>query len=161
MDRNVTAIYRTHSTADLVRQELLSLGISRTDIHVIPDEADVVEADGYRRDSDHHLDELHDLHLPEDDLRTYQQSVRRGDYVVSVNVDESKVSRVQEIMRRPDAEAYDFSARSSEFRNEKVVARRDGSRATANPDWIGQPDATNTSPYVRSYRRNAAIPGRY
>lgn len=39
MTRNVTAVYRTHATADLVRRELEGLGISRGYIHVLPDDA--------------------------------------------------------------------------------------------------------------------------
>ena len=93
MNRNVTAVYRTYSVADLVRRELESMGISRANIHVIPDTGDAVGTTGYRDDR-RWMDQLHDLHLPEEDVRTYQHSVRRGDYVVSSNVDDEYVQRV-------------------------------------------------------------------
>ncbi len=37
MHRNVTAIYRTHAVADLVRRELSEIGIAHRHILVIPD----------------------------------------------------------------------------------------------------------------------------
>src|SRR5690606_19103025 len=40
-------------------------------------------------------DRLYDLHLPDEDLRTYQHAVRQGDYVVSAEVDDAQVEKVQ------------------------------------------------------------------
>jgi hypothetical protein len=152
MDRNVTAIYRTHANAELVRQQLMTLGVSQTDIHVIPDQADRVQ-EGDRRDSDSHMDDLHELHLPEDDVRTYQQCVRRGDHVVSVNVDDDLVPRVREIMRRP---ASDLSARSTEFGREPLIGHSDPNWRM-NPERAAEPDPDNADPHVRSYRRRSPL----
>ena len=38
MTRTVTAIYRTHAVANLVREGLAALGVDRHDIHVVPDD---------------------------------------------------------------------------------------------------------------------------
>lgn len=159
MNRNVTAVYRTHAVADLVRRELEALGISSGHIHLIPGREDEVGSGGYREES-RYIDALHDLHLPDDDLRTYQQSVRRGDYVVSANVDDNLVSRVQEVMRRPEAEAYNLDTRHSEFSTEELIPHSDIGRRGRNADWLGQRDPAYSDPYVRSYRRNAPIGGR-
>lgn len=107
MDRNVTAIYRTFATADLVRRELSELGISSGDIHVIPDRDDPVGIDECRSDN-RYSDQPNDLHLPDGDLKTCEQSVRHGDYVVSAEIGEEQVERVQEIMSRPEDEAYNL-----------------------------------------------------
>lgn len=152
MDRNVTAIYRTYAVADLVRRELETVGISRANIHVIPDREDIVAESGYREDR-RWTDLLHDLQLPDEDVRTYQHSVRRGDYVVSANVDDEWVERVQEIMRRPEAEAYDLDARTDEFGEETVIPPSDPARER-DPRLVGRRDTAYTDPYVRSYRRN-------
>lgn len=153
MNRNVTAVYRTYSVADLVRRELESLDISRSNIHVIPDTEQPIGASGYRDDRSW-ADKFHDLYLPEDDVRTYQQSVRRGDYVVSANVDDDYVDRVTQIMRRPEAEAYNLDTRGNEFRNESVFPHSDATRAAPNSRLMGRRDTANTDPYVRSYRRD-------
>ncbi len=152
MHRNVTAIYRTHATADLVRRELTELGLSSGDIRVIPDRDDPVSADGRRSDTKY-SDQLHDLHLPEDDLRTYQHSVRRGDYVVSAEVDDDYLSRAKEIMRRPEAESYHLDHRSREFAEEPVDPYSDEGRRRTDPDWIGQRDADHADPHTRAYTR--------
>jgi hypothetical protein len=153
MNRNVTAVYRTYSVADLVRAELEALGISRSDIHVVPD-SDLPAGTSGDRDDRRWSDKLHDLDLPDEDVRTYQSSVRRGDYVVSANVDDSDVERVQQIMRRPEAEAYDLDARDAEFRDETVHPRSDTSRTAAELRAKRRRDPAYTDPYLRSYRRD-------
>ena len=156
MHRNITAIYRTHAVADLVRRELAEEGISQGHIHVIPDRDDPVASGGTRDDSTY-SDALHDLHLPDDDLRTYQHSVRRGDYVVSAEVDESQVTRVQQIMRRPEEEAYNLDTRDSEFRNEELVAPSAGGTRSLNEQWLGRRVPEHNDPYTRTYERNARL----
>jgi uncharacterized protein (TIGR02271 family) len=120
MQRAVTAIYRTYAVADLVREEIAGLGVSRGHIHVVPDRDETLET-GSTRETDSYNDDLHALHLPEDELRTYQQAVRRGDYVVSVNVDDdAHLDGIMEIMRRPE-DAYDIDALDEEYRDAEYV----------------------------------------
>lgn len=156
MHRNITAIYRTHAVADLVRRELSDLGISKNDIHVVPDRDDPVGTDGRRADNSY-SDQLHDLHLPDEDLRTYQQSVRRGDYVVSAEVDENHVDRAKEIMRRPEDEAYDLDHRSGEFEGEAIDPYSDPSKRRTDADWTARRDNDHSDPYTRSYTRDKRL----
>lgn len=158
MHRNVTAVYRNYATADMVCQKLADLGISQGRIHAIPDRDEPADAAG-RRDDNRHIDALRDLNLPDDDLRTYQHSVNRGDYVVSVEVDEDRLAGVQEVMRRPETETYDLEARASEFRDEPLVDY-DADRAEVDPERRGERDAADSDPYVRGYRRNSPLPDR-
>lgn len=156
MHRNVTAIYRNHATADLVRRELSELGISNGNIHIVPDRDEPVGASG-RRDDNRYADQLHNLHLPDDDLRTYQHSVQRGDYVVSAEVDDDQIQRAQAIMKRPESEAYNLDSSHSEFGNETMVPHSEGDRRESNEDWRGRRDTDYTDPYTRSYLRNAPL----
>lgn len=133
MHRAVTAIYRNHEVANLVRDEIAGLGIERQHIDIIPDRNDQLEADQTRDDSV--LDELHDLQLPEEDARTYQQAVRRGDYVVSANVDDDHLDRVMEIMRRPE-EMYDIDETEREFASSDYVPPQ-GYGATSDDTLTG------------------------
>ncbi len=153
MHRNVTAIYRTHAVADLVRRELEEAGVSGSAIRIVPDRDVAVGADGYREDH-RYSDDLHDLNLPEDDLRTYQHSVRNGDYVVSADVDDDLVPRTREIMRRPEAEARDLTARHEEYRDEAVVPRSTAAGTTGRPELAWERDPADEDPYLRSYRRD-------
>ena len=72
--------------------------------------------------------------------------------MVSANVDEDWVGRVQELMRRPEEEAYNLDVRADEFREEAIVAYSDTKR-TSDGRGIRRRDTTYTDPYVRSYRR--------
>ncbi|QDA36087.1 hypothetical protein E4191_18350 (plasmid) [Paracoccus liaowanqingii] len=153
MYRNVTTIYRAFATADLVRQELIDLGITSDNIHVIPDQDDLVGADG-TRSNQKYSDQLHDLHLPEDDLRTYQQSVRQGDYVVSVEVDEDRLVHVQDIMRRPEQEAHNLGQRSSEFQDASIDPYSDPQMDRNNSEILAKRDVDHDDPYSRSYTRS-------
>ena len=119
MARAVTAIYRTHATATLVHDELAGLGVAHGDIHVIPDRGEGFEP-GTERDVDSFNSELHGLGIPEDDLRGYQNALRRGDHLVSVEVsDDAHLDRVLEIMRHP--EAADLDALDTEYRDAEYV----------------------------------------
>ncbi len=103
------------------------------------------------------MDDLHDLHLPENDLRTYQQSVRRGDYVVSAEVDEDEVVRVQEIMRRPEDEAYNLDTRDTEFQSETLHPHSAGATRTADERYLGRRDPADADAYSRTYHRDQPL----
>ena len=157
MNRNVTAVYRTHAVADLVRRELEAEGISRSHIRVIPDHDRTVGAAD--ADDQRYNDDIHDLHLPDADARTYQSSIRQGDYVVSVHTDDDRVERIQAIMRRPEAEAYNLDARDTDFADQELVAHSNTSRGTVDPAMRGERDAAHTDPSLRSYRRRSDLTG--
>ena len=109
MQKAVTAVYRTHAAADLVRSQLAELGIPRGHVSVVPDDP-ARPAEGAHRDGSAYERDIHDLHLPEADARSYAEAVRRGDFVVSVNVDDdAHLPRIKEIMRHPE-EAQDLDA---------------------------------------------------
>ena len=101
-EQNVTALYRRFASADRVREALRSEGIEIARVHVIPDRVSGVDD---ARDFRLYDSILADLDLPEEDRRTYQEAIRRGDFVVSVTVDSAEVPRVEEIMRHPEGEA--------------------------------------------------------
>ena len=164
MNRAVTAIYRTYAVAKLVKDEIAGLGVSAHHIDIIPGADDNLAA-GSTRD-DHVLDELHDLAIPEDDVRTYQHAVRRGDYVVSASVDDDHLDRVMEIMRRPEDEMYDIDATEEEFRSADYIPPMAGlgaagtGVASGETDTIteaeerltvGKRDVDRGSVHVRSY----------
>jgi hypothetical protein len=158
MLRTVTAVYRTHAIADLVREELQSLGVQLGSISIVPDRDDPVTPGGTRDDARYN-DDLHDLHVPQDDLRSYQNAVRRGDYVVSANVDDDKLDRALEIMRRPE-ESYMLDELDDEFRTAPYAAHTTGTsrygHGTTDEAYLARRDEAR-DPYVRSYTRDRAL----
>ena len=103
------------------------------------------------------LDRLHELHLPEEDVRTYQHCVRRGDYVVSAEVDDAKVEKVKAVMRRPETEAHDIEHRASEFRNEDIMAHSAGEGHMLNEEWRARRLAAGDDRYTRTYERDRRL----
>lgn len=123
MHRVITAIYPTYAAAAEVRTALEHLGMPGGHVHVIPDAEDL-NATGSTRDITTHNQRLHDLDLPEDDTRTYQQAIRNGDYVVSVEVDDAeRLDRIKTIMRDP-GEARDLDALDEEYRGADYIPFR-------------------------------------
>ena len=158
MYRNVTAVYRTRETADLVRRGLEELGLSSSDIHVIPHRDHPVTEGTLREESDY-SDRLHALHLPEDDLRTYQHCVRRGDYVVSAEVEDRDLDRVKAVMRRPEEEAHHLESRAAEFRSEPVIPHSAGDTHALSEDERASVLAEHNDPYARTYERRKPLRG--
>lgn len=186
MPQAVTAIYRTHAIASLVREELERLGIGRDAITVLPDAGPEEVADGppavdaallgftamsplsgvalpgvaYVASVDRGglasaSERLHDLSLPEDDIRTYREAIRNGDHVVSVRLDGSAdLARVREVMRRPE-EARDPGRSSSRRRAARLEPRRELLDASYDESWTGgrgwiTPDSAHTGFPVRT-----------
>lgn len=123
MHRVITAIYPTYAAAAEVRTALEHLGVPGGHVHVIPD-ADDLAAAGTTRDITTHNQRLHDLDLPEDDTRTYQQAIRNGDYVLSVDVDDAeRLDRIKALMRDP-GEARNIDALDEEYRGADYIPFR-------------------------------------
>lgn len=108
-----------------------------------------------------HTDRLHELHLPEEDLRTYQQCVRRGDYVVSAEVDDPQVEKVKAVMRRPETEVYDIEHRASEFRSESLIPHSAGEGHMLNEEMRARRLALGDDDrFARTYERDRRLEGR-
>ena len=100
---------------------------------------------------------LHDLHLPEEDTRTYQQAIRNGDYVVSVEVNEdADIARIQEVMRRPE-EAHDLDAFETSTQQADFAPRRRPPREGASEGMLARRVETQGSPRTREYIREKPL----
>ncbi len=104
-----------------------------------------------------HSDRLHALHLPEEDLRTYQHAVRRGDYVVSVEAEDADIERIKEIMRRPEEDSYRLEERDTEFSGETVVPHSLGEGHMLNDDMRARRMTSHDDPFARVYERDAPL----
>jgi uncharacterized protein (TIGR02271 family) len=124
MQRAITAIYPTHASAAEVCSALRRLGVQDSSIQMIPDADDLPQTGS--RDISTYNSRLHDLDLPEADVRTYQQAIRNGDYVVSVTVhDDSRLDEVKSAMRDP-GHARDLDALDEEYRDAEYIPYHTG-----------------------------------
>lgn len=103
------------------------------------------------------FDTLHDLHLPEEDTRTYQQAIRNGDVVVSVEVDEdADIARIQEVMRRPE-DAHDLTSLDTTYREAEYAPRRRPLPETYRDGMLGRRLEMQESPRTRDYIREEPL----
>ena len=118
--KTVTAIFRTHATADRVRNDIITTGVGTGDVDIVPNDPNPL-ATGTTRDDVDAMDRLHHYGLPDDDVRTYQHAVRNGDYVVAARVDDEHLATVQEIMRNPDHAVNEDELRTR-YADEQLIA---------------------------------------
>jgi len=147
MQRAVTAIYRTADVADLVQRDLEQLGIASHNITVLSGSgrSDGSMA-GSQDDASGSIDGLYDLGLPDEDMRTYQQALQNGDYVVSVEVDDddTDLGRIQQIMRRPE-DAYDLDELDTRYADADYTPRQQA--AYADTGSMGQAGGMGAAGY--------------
>lgn len=167
MQRNVTAIYRTHQIADLVRTKLQEIGVKAGHISVIPDREDKI-ADGDTRNVDDYDSELNNLKLGDEETSTYRHAVKNGDYVVSANVDDdnANLDAVQEIMAHPESRNIDELEQGYRDESARDGGDRTHSRAGEGREVIpeveeelqvGKREREQKSVNVRSYTREEPV----
>lgn len=132
-------------------------GIAPTGIPVTPHEHPLHDASMLEAGAEPDIDRLYDLHLPEEDLRTYQHAIRQGDYVVSAEVDDDgQLERIKEVMRRPDAELYNIEQRALDFRNHDLIAHSagDGRHRLSEEYRARRLASDNGDEFARIYERD-------
>lgn len=100
--RYVTALYRSHAAAELVRQELMAIGAAHGDIHVIPETTASAQTAGLADWGG----ELRTLDLPPADIEEYERNLQHGDVLVSARVGVDLAPQAEEVMRRPGEFAH-------------------------------------------------------
>ena len=116
MTRTVAGLFDSHRTADLVVEHLVQeYGVSRERVRVLAlDAAGRVEARS-SQDADQRAS-LHDLGLPEENLRACAEGIRRGGILAAARVDESRVGRILDAYK--EYGANDPQAHEAEWRSE-------------------------------------------
>ena len=158
MARTVAGLFDSHRTADLVVEHLVQeYGVPRERVRVLALDAAGSAEERSPQDSDQGAS-LHDLGLPEDNLRAYAEGLRRGGILVAAQVEEGRVGRVvdaykecrgrlQGIRRERSAGARGGMAERGPGRLTSSEARRQPARWLANtpeplpgrdtPSWPG------------------------
>jgi hypothetical protein len=116
MTRTVAGLFDSHRTADLVVEHLAQeYGVPRERVRVLAlDMAGGAEARS-PQDSDQGAS-LHDLGLPEHDVRAYAEGLRRGGILIAAQVEEGRVARVVDACREYGANG--LLAHEAEWRSE-------------------------------------------
>jgi hypothetical protein len=96
--RSLTAIYDTQAGAEMARDGLVALGIPSDEIIVRGTKEGAARA---ATDEDRRLwAHLSDLVLPEEDRHTYAEGIRRGGYLLNVQVPDGLEDQALEVLER-------------------------------------------------------------
>ena len=119
--QTMTALFDNRSDAMRAIDELVSAGISRTSITLMPeDDSPSSPATGLSYDTDRDekgfLASLADFFLPDEDRSTYAEAMHRGSSMVTVMVDPAQAERAEDILE--EYGTVDLEERESAWRAE-------------------------------------------
>lgn len=116
--RTYTAMYESRADAERVQRELETLGIIDVDGMKLHDQG---SQDGYStHESRGFWASMKSMFLPDEDRHTYEEGVRRGHCVLTVEVDDQHADRVHDLLE--NSNAIDVDERASQWRQEGWTA---------------------------------------
>jgi uncharacterized protein (TIGR02271 family) len=112
--RNITAVFDSRAQAQRAEQQLLQLGIPREHINIIDKssrEYSAAAAEGTQKGV---WQTIKEMFMPDEDGATYEESIRRGGFMVIAAVDDTRSDQAIRILE--EAGAVDLERRQEEWR---------------------------------------------
>lgn len=162
-NHTVTAFFRDKSDAEEATRKLSSAGIAESNIRLVPGrESDSVAATDVGDDSKGFWESLGDFFFPMDDREVYAEGLRRGGYLVTVNVTDAQHETAVDIL--DDEGTIDVDEWSESWRAEgwaPTDPALDRDRSLADPR-IAQAAGTTEDAFdaERRARREEELVGR-
>lgn len=117
----LTAMYEKREDAERVQAELERLGIIDTDGMNVHDRNSQGHSDDqYSNSNNRGFWGSSGSHIPDEDRHTYEEGVRRGHYLLTVNTDDQSADRVHQILE--NSSAVDVDEKASSWRKEGWTA---------------------------------------
>jgi len=121
MPHIVTALFENHAQAQRALQAMMEAGVTRDRIALLGGDhgSEVSSISGFRELSarDDTLVQLHDLPLPEEDLRLFEQGVRNGCALLSARVERSNLDEAIQVIEMFDP--LDLDRQSQEWNRDE------------------------------------------
>jgi uncharacterized protein (TIGR02271 family) len=114
--RTITAFFDSRNDAEDAVEELVSAGIPRTDIRLIPGQEGSRASTYGNQTEGGFWDTLKDLFLPDEDRYSYAEGLRRGGFLVTVTAGEQTYASALEILDRDGT--IDIGEREATWRSE-------------------------------------------
>lgn len=115
MSQMITALFRDPAQARQALQSLLETGIAQHRIVAVGTEEarEISSISGFRTLSarDDSMEALHDLNLPDDDRRLFEQGLRRGHTLIAARVDRDNAEEAVRVLEMFDPVDLDGSSR--------------------------------------------------
>jgi uncharacterized protein (TIGR02271 family) len=115
-------MYETRAEAEATQRKLEQLGIIDTDDNAVHDK----DSPGFSHDAYSSRDDrglwagTKGAFLPDEDRHTYEEGIRRGHYLLTVNVDDEKAEQAHDILE--NSNAVNIDERASQWRQEGWTA---------------------------------------
>src|SRR5215203_3747503 len=90
MTRTVTALFDSRSDAEAARERLISSGVQDVQIHDQSSAGATTSGEYSTHENRGFWAELKSVFLPDEDRHTYEEGVRRGNAVLTAQVDEDR-----------------------------------------------------------------------
>ncbi len=129
MTRTITALYDERHEAEAARTQLTATGIETSQVQITSNETDggAQASSGGQSGGGHSgggfFSQLKDFFMPDEDRHAYHEGVRRGGYLLTARVDESRADDVCRVLE--NSGAIDFDARQAEWRQSGWSGRSD------------------------------------
>ena len=115
MSSTVTAMFDTRADAEAAKERLKQSNVDADHIHVHDKSSAGYEEQGYSTHEDQGFwASVKNAFLPDEDRHTYEEGVRRGGAVLTVDVDEDDVARAVQVLE--EAGSVDVDDRASQWR---------------------------------------------
>lgn len=114
-DGTLVALYTTTEAAERTRRRLIELGVPGGQVSLVGEERAGSTADYVQSENDGFFRALKDFFLPERDLYTYREGIRRGAKMVTAHVPAQMMDGVRAAME--EADPLDIDASLSEWRS--------------------------------------------
>lgn len=157
--RTVTAFFDQRSDATRAVERLVSEGISRSQIRVMPETDYTGTASGssydVNRDEKGFWESLADMFFPEEDRYSYAEAMHRGDIMVTTTVDDTMAERAEDILEEHGT--VNIDEREASWRNEGWAGYEGASASMSAGSDTGSPRMSTGSTDRASAEREGVI----
>ena len=112
--RNITAVFDSRAQAQRAEKQLLELGIPREHINIVDKSSREYSAAAVEGTQKGVWQTIKEMFMPDEDSATYEESIRRGGFMVIAAVDDTRSDQTIRILE--DAGAVDLERRQEEWR---------------------------------------------
>jgi uncharacterized protein (TIGR02271 family) len=137
MMRKITAVYDSKVDAQAARDRLLELGLSQEHIEILDQNAPGYSSGSASAEHKGLWASIKEMFIPDDDRRAFEESIRRGGYLLVASVEAEQADEALEALE--GSNAVDLERRQEQWRAEGWT----GQDTAVAPRTAGAPDPGN------------------
>lgn len=147
--RKITAVFDSQAAAHQARQKLLSLGLPGEQVNIVDQTAKATSAD--QESHGGYWSAIKELFVPDDDRETFEESVRRGGFLLIASTDDKHADEAIRVLENSDA--VDLDRRQEQWRTEGWPGPQSTARAQTPRESTAAGTDEQTIPLVEEHMR--------